>query len=107
MARVNARPDIIYVKDLSERDKDNFEAILKKFRTTNNGEAVKMLLQRFLIAEKEGEESAKRISQLERELVDTRKDVNAFINNKESLISSLSSVEATLKKAKAEISKLK
>ena len=48
MARINPRPDIIYVKDLTEQDKDYFEKILNKFRTTNNGEAVKKLFSEYL-----------------------------------------------------------
>lgn len=106
MARVNTRPDIIYVKDLTEQDKDNFEKILTKFRTTNNGEAVKKLFSEFLKNEELRAEQSKEILKLQTDLQNAEKDKKKFLNNTDKLINSISSVEDNLKIAKKELEKL-
>lgn len=107
MARINLRPDIIYVKDLTEIDKDNFEKIMKKLRLTNNGEAVKKLFSEYLDNESTRIEQSKEIIRLNNELEKAQKERNNFINNAEKLIESLSTVEDNVKTAKKELSKLK
>ncbi len=107
MARVNTRPDIIYVKDLTEQDKDNFEKILTKFRTTNNGEAVKKLFYEFLKNEELRAEQSKEILKLQTDLQNAEKDKKKFLSNTEKLINSLSTVEESLQNAKTELIKLK
>lgn len=107
MARVNTRPDIIYVKDLTEQDKDHFEKILNKFRTTNNGEAVKKLFSEYLRNEELRLEQSEEIVKLKSDLKNAQKEKKKFINDTENLINSISSVEESLKSAKKELIKLK
>lgn len=107
MARTNPRPDIIYVKDLSEEDKDNFEKILSKFRTTNNGEAVKTLFSEFLKNEEIRKEQIQEILNLQAKLQDAEKEKKKFLYDTDKLISSISTVEESLKSAKKELTKLK
>ncbi|WP_139423884.1 hypothetical protein [Chryseobacterium mulctrae] len=107
MARVNTRPDIIYVKDLTEQDKDNFEKILNKFRTTNNGEAVKKLFFEFLKNEELRIEQSKEILKLQSDLQNAQKEKTKFLSDTDKLINSISTVEESLKKAKIELTKLK
>lgn len=107
MARTNPRPDIIYVKDLSEEDKDNFEKILSKFRTTNNGEAVKTLFSEFLKNEEIRKEQTQEFLKLQANLQDAEKEKKKFLSDTDKLISSISTVEESLKKAKNDLTKLK
>jgi hypothetical protein len=107
MARINPRPDIIYVKDLTEQDKDYFEKILNKFRTTNNGEAVKKLFSEYLKNEELRLEQAREILKLQNDLQNAQKEKKKFLSDTENLISSISSVEESLKSAKKELTKLK
>ncbi|REC40929.1 hypothetical protein [Chryseobacterium sp. 5_R23647] len=107
MARVNTRPDIIYVKDLTEQDKDCFEKILNKFRTTNNGEAVKKLFSEFLKNEELRIEQSKEILKLQSDLQNAEKEKKKFLSDTDKLINSISTVEESLKKAKIELTKLK
>lgn len=107
MARINPRPDIIYVKDLREQDKDHFEKILNKFRTTNNGEAVKKLFSEYLRNEELRLEQSEEIVKLKSDLKNAQKEKKKFINDTENLINSISSVEESLKSAKKELIKLK
>ena len=107
MARINLRPDIIYVKDLTEQDKDYFEKILNKFRTTNNGEAVKKLFCEYLKNEELRLEQAREILKLQNDLQNAQKEKKKFLSDTENLISSISSVEESLKSAKKELTKLK
>lgn len=107
MARINPRPDIIYVKDLTEQDKDHFEKILNKFRTTNNGEAVKKLFSEYLRNEELRLEQSEEIVKLKSDLKNAQKEKKKFINDTENLINSISSVEESLKSAKKELIKLK
>lgn len=107
MARINPRPDIIYVKDLTDQDKDNFEKILNKFRTTNNGEAVKKLFSEYLKNEEIQLEQSREIIKLQNELQEAKKEKIKFLNNTEKLINSISNVEENLKSAKKELTKLK
>lgn len=100
MARVNLRPDIIYVKDLTEQDKDNFEKILNKFRTTNNGEAVKKLFSEYLKNEELRLEQSHEILKLQTDLKNAEKEKKKFLNDTENLINSISTVEESLKSAK-------
>lgn len=106
MARINLRPDIIYVKDLTEIDKDNFEKIMTKLRLTNNGEAVKKIFSEYLNNESIRIEQSNEIIRLNNELEKAQKERNNFINNAEKLIESLSTVEDNVKTAKKELSKL-
>lgn len=107
MARINPRPDIIYVKDLTEQDKDHFEKILNKFRTTNNGEAVKKLFSEYLKNEELRLEQSEEIVKLKSDLQNAQKEKKKFMNDTENLINSISSVEESLKSAKKELVKLK
>ena len=107
MARVNTTADIIYVKDLTEQDKDNFEKILNKFRTTNNGEAVKKLFFEFLKNEELRIEQSKEILKLQSDLQNAQKEKTKFLSDTDKLINSISTVEESLKKAKIELTKLK
>jgi len=107
MARINPRPDIIYVKDLTEQDKDHFEKILNKFRTTNNGEAVKKLFSEYLKNEELRLEQSEEIVKLKSDLQNAQKEKKKFMNDTENLINSISSVEESLKSAKKELIKLK
>lgn len=107
MARINPRPDIIYVKDLTEQDKDYFEKILNKFRTTNNGEAVKKLFSEYLKNEELRLEQAREILKLQNDLQNAQKEKKKFLSDTDNLISSISSVEESLKSAKKELTKLK
>ena len=107
MARVNLRPDIIYVKDLTEQDKDNFEKILNKFRTTNNGEAVKKLFSEYLKNEELRLEQSQEILKLQTDFKNAEKEKKKFLNDTENLINSISTVEESLKSAKKELIKLK
>lgn len=107
MARTNPRPDIIYVKDLTEEDKDNFEKILSKFRTTNNGEAVKTLFSEFLKNEEIRKEQKQEILKLQANLQDAEKEKKKFLSDTDKLINSISTVEESLKSAKKELTKLK
>lgn len=107
MARVNTRPDIIYVKDLTEQDKDNFEKILTKFRTTNNGEAVKKLFFEFLKNEELKAEQSIEIQKLQSDLQEAEKDKKKFLNDTDKLIKSISNVEESLQNAKKQLTKLK
>lgn len=107
MARTNPRPDIIYVKDLTEQDKDNFEKILSKFRTTNNGEAVKTLFSEFLKNEEIRKEQLQEILKLQANLQNAEKEKKKFLGDTDKLIMSISTVEENLKSAKKELSKLK
>jgi tRNA A37 threonylcarbamoyladenosine dehydratase len=106
MARINLRPEIIYVKDLSETDKDNFEKIMNKLRLTNNGEAVKRIFSEYLKSESDRLEKSNEIIRLNKELEDARKERQQFINNAGKLIESISTVEDNLKLAKKELTKL-
>lgn len=107
MARINPRPDIIYVKDLTEQDKDYFEKILQKFRTTNNGEAVKKLFSEYLKNEEFRLDQEKEILRLENDLKNAEKEKKKFLSDTDKLIMSISIVEESLKSAKKELSKLK
>ena len=107
MARINTRPDIIYIKDMSEQDKDFFEKILKDFETTNNGEAVKKLFREYHLLCERLEEKTAKVSSLKKELALAEKEKLNFLNNTEKLIKSFSSVEENLKSAKMELKKLK
>lgn len=107
MARINPRLDIIYVKDLREQDKDHFEKILNKFRTTNNGEAVKKLFSEYLKNEELRLEQSEEIVKLKSDLQNAQKEKKKFMNDTENLINSISSVEESLKSAKKELIKLK
>lgn len=107
MARINRRPDIIYVKDLTEQDKDYFEKILNKFRTTNNGGAVKKLFSEYLKNEELRLEQSREILKLQNDLQNAQKEKKKFLSDTENLISSISSVEESLKSAKKELTKLK
>lgn len=107
MARINTRPDIIYVKDLTEQEKDYFEKILHKFRTTNNGEAVKKLFYEYTKCEELILEQAKEILKLENDLKNAEKEKKKFLSDTDKLIMSISTVEDSLKSAKKELSKLK
>lgn len=107
MARINPRPDIIYVKDLTEQNKDDFEKILNKFRTTNNGEAVKKLFSEYLKNEELRLEQSEEIVKLKSDLQNAQKEKKKFMNDTENLINSISSVEESLKSAKKELIKLK
>ncbi|WP_419870992.1 hypothetical protein [Chryseobacterium sp. CT-SW4] len=106
MARINLRPEIIYVKDLTETDKDNFEKIMNKLRLTNNGEAVKKIFSEYLKSESDRLEKSNEIIRLNKELEDARKERQQFINNAGKLIESISTVEDNLKLAKKELTKL-
>ena len=106
MARINLRPDIIYVKDLTEIDKDNFEKIMTKLRLTNNGEAVKKLFSEYLKNETIRYEQSKEILRLNKELEEAQKERKKFIENAEKLIESLSTVEDNVRTAKKELAKL-
>lgn len=106
MARINLRPEIIYVKDLTESDKDNFEKIMNKLRLTNNGEAVKKIFSEYLKSESDRLEKSNEIIRLNKELEDARKERQQFINNAGKLIESISTVEDNLKLAKKELTKL-
>lgn len=106
MARINLRPDIIYVKDLTESDKDNFEKIMTKLRLTNNGEAVKKIFSDYLNNESIRIEQSNEIIRLNHELGKAQEERDNFISNAETLIESLSKVEDNLKKAKKELTKL-
>lgn len=107
MARVNFRPDIIYIKDMSEQDKDNFETIINSFNMTNNGDAIKKLMRVFLDNEDLRKEQANEIARLNSELNKATKEKTAFINNADKLIKAISTVEDNLKTAKKDLSKLK
>jgi hypothetical protein len=74
MARINPRPDIIYVKELTKEDKDNFEKILNKFKMTNNGEAVKKLFSEFLKNEVIRSEQFQEIKDLQNQLQEAKKE---------------------------------
>lgn len=106
MARINLRPDIIYVKDLTESDKDNFEKIMTKLKLTNNGEAVKRIFSEYLNNESTRIEQSHEIIRLSHELEKAQEERVNFISNAETLIESLSKVEDNLKKAKKELIKL-
>lgn len=106
MARINLRPEIIYVKDLSETDKDNFEKIMNKLRLTNNGEAVKKIFSEYLKSESDRLEKSNELIRLNKELEEARKERKQFINNAGKLIESISTVEDNLKLAKKELTKL-
>lgn len=106
MARINTRPDIIYVKDMSEVDKDNFEMILNKFKMTNNGKAIKRLFSEYLKIEKTISDKNSEIMILNKQLIDAEKEKKKFFENKNKLISALSDVGKTLTEAKKDISKL-
>lgn len=107
MARINPRPDIIYVKDLTEQDKDNFEKIQKKFRTTNNGKAMKKALAEYLKNEDLIIEQTKEILKLQADLQNAEKEKKKFLSDTDKLIESISTVEDSLKSAKKELLKLK
>lgn len=107
MARINKRPDIIYVKELTEEDKDNFEKILNKFRTTNNGEAIKKVVSEFLKNEELLNKQSKEILKLQSDLQYAQKEKTKFLSDTDKLINSISTVEESLKKAKIELTKLK
>lgn len=107
MARINTRPDVIYVKDLTEQDKDNFNLILNKFRTTNNGNAVKKLFSEYLKNEELIIDQSKEILRLQNDLQNAEKEKMKFLNDTENLIKSISTVEENLKSAKKELIKLK
>ena len=107
MARINPRPDIIYVKDLTDQDKDNFEKIQKKFRTTNNGEAIKKALTEYLKNEDLIVEKSKEILKLQADLQNAEKEKKKFLSDTDKLIKSISTVEDSLKSAKNELIKLK
>ncbi|MCT2410054.1 hypothetical protein NZD88_21060 [Chryseobacterium antibioticum] len=106
MARINTRPDIIYVKDMSEVDKDNFEMILNKFKMTNNGKAIKRLFSEYLKIEKTISDKNSEIMILNKQLIDAEKEKKKFFENKNKLINALSDVGKTLIEAKKDISKL-
>lgn len=107
MARINTRPDIIYVKDMSEEDKDNFEYILKCFRTTNNGDAVKKLFREFREQQKTIQEKSSTIYSLEIALEKAEEERMAFLKNKDKLISAFTKIEDTLKTTKKDLQKIK
>ncbi|MCY1659299.1 hypothetical protein [Chryseobacterium sp. SL1] len=107
MARINPRPDIIYVKELTKEDKDNFEKILNKFKMTNNGEAVKKLFSEFLKNEVIRSEQFQEIKKLQNQLQEAKKEKEKFLNDTDNLITSISSVEEKLKAAKKELTKIK
>lgn len=107
MARVNLRPDIIYVKDLTEQDKDNFEKILNHFRMTNNGETVKKLFSEYLKNEELRIQQSKEILKLQNDLQNAEKEKKKFLSDTDKLIKSISTVEDSLKSAKKELIKLK
>lgn len=107
MARINPRPDIIYVKDLTEQDKDNFEKILNIFRTTNNGEVVKTLFKEYLKNEELRLQQSREILKLQSDLQNAEKEKKKFLSDTDKLIKSISTVEESLKSAKKELTKLK
>ncbi|HFK5512752.1 TPA: hypothetical protein ACGZ9U_003698 [Elizabethkingia anophelis] len=107
MARINKRPDIIYVKDMSEEDKNSFEKILKAFNTTNNGNALKRLIKEYLILLDESKEKDSEIKNLNKKLQNAMEDKVNFIKNKENLIKAFSVIEEEISSTKKDLTKLK
>ena len=107
MAKINERPDIIYVRDMTETDKDNFEKIFNKLHISNNSGVVKKLFSEYLKIEKIKEDQAKEILRLNKELENSNKALKKFQDNKENVLKGLAGVEAIIKEAKQEIIKIK
>lgn len=107
MAKINERPDIIYVRDMTETDKDNFQKIYSKLHISNNSGAVKKLFSEYLRIEKVKTDQANEIIRLNKELENSNKALKKFQDNKENVLKGLAGVEAILKEAKQEIIKIK
>lgn len=97
MARTNSRPDTIYVKSLTEEDKDRFEKLLEHFDTTNNGYAVlKVIDKYFPLLDKTKEQEAE-IKRLEGTIRKKDEKIQKMAEQKAGMLKQISVIEESLK----------
>ncbi|MDR4895117.1 MULTISPECIES: hypothetical protein [unclassified Chryseobacterium] len=102
MARTNYRPDVIYVKGLTEKDKENFEKILHHLNITNNGEAVlRILAQHFPLLE-ENKRLDDEIKKLQGIIKSKDKKLETLKGHKFEMLSQIKGIRKTLEIAENE-----
>lgn len=100
MARTNYRPDVIYVKGLTEKDKENFEKILYHLNITNNGEAVlRILAQHFPLLE-ETKRLEDEIKKLQGIIKSKDKKLETLKGHKLEMLSQIKGIKSSLEVAK-------
>lgn len=107
MARSNPRPDIVYVRDLSESDKDIFENLLKTLpNNTSNSEALLITLRKYLPLQKEKTELQEEIKKLNATIVLKEKKLNLMSEQKSKMLEQIGIIEKTLNESKEFIKEL-
>ena len=106
MPRINLRPDIIYVKDLSENEKDRFENFMKIFKLSNNSDGIKQLITEFFIIKDKLDMKEKEVKDLKKLLENALYQKENFNKNISNLIDAISSVESTITLTKKDLKKL-
>jgi len=107
MARSNPRPDIVYVRDLSESDKDIFENLLKTLpNNTSNSEALLITLRKYLPLQKEKTELQEEIKKLNATIVLKEKKLNLMSEQKSKMFEQIGIIEKTLNESKEFIKEL-
>lgn len=107
MARSNPRPDIVYVRDLSESDKDIFENLLKTLpNNTSNSEALLITLRKYLPLQKEKTELQEEIKKLNATIVLKEKKLNLMSEQKSKMLEQIGIIQTTLNESKEFIKEL-
>ncbi|MEO8254842.1 MAG: hypothetical protein ABI554_10705 [Flavobacterium sp.] len=107
MARSNPRPDIVYVRDLSESDKDIFENLLKTLpNNTSNSEALLITLRKYLPLQKEKTELQEEIKKLNATIGVKEKKLNLMSEQKSKMLEQIGIIEKTLNESKEFIKEL-
>lgn len=97
MARTNSRPDTIYVKSLTEEDKDRFKMLLKHLKTTNNGYAVLKVIKNYFPLMEKNKELVDQLRKIEGVIRKKDEKLNKMAEQKTAMLEQIRVIEKSLK----------